>query len=167
MFPEVGLRLVYAAIGAVISFFTTLALAWWWQHRKFRQQRQRLHALEKTTGAREVALLLSAREEIRQAALDYLESIGRSDLPLFVVHRPGLLSNDEEEWFRYFDEIKAAVRQIREQGANRIYLFLNVPLALAVFAGATLANGPAVVMHHYFNGTYHPIGHLAQDTLKL
>jgi len=42
--------------------------------------------------------------------------------------------------------VKAEVRKIRELGVTRVYLFTNVPVALALFAGATLTNGPEVVV---------------------
>jgi hypothetical protein len=167
MYKEIAMRLLCTVVGALLSWIGSRASGWWSQRRRFAQQRQLLHALETSTGAREVVLMLSAREEIRESVLDYLKTIGRQNLPQIAVHRPGLFSKEEREWFAFSDQIKQAIREIRELGVNRIHLFLNVPVAMAVFAGAALANGPAVVIHQFFNGAYHPIGSLTQDTVKL
>ena len=88
-------------------------------------------------------------------------------MPLYQVHQPGCFSDDEGEWWAFVERLKKEVRQVREQGVTRVHLFIQAPVALAVFVGALLDNGPEVVVHHWFNGTYKPIGRLTHEVVKM
>ena len=63
--------------------------------------------------------------------------------------------------------VKDEVKKIRDHGATRVHLFLNTPVVVGVFAGALLDNGPEVVVYHYFNGTYQPVGKLSFETVNV
>jgi hypothetical protein len=143
------------------------AAAWLLQQRKIRRLQQALRAFEQERGAREVALVLSAREDIREAVQTQLQQAGRENLPVFHVHHAGSFSENEKDWMDYVRQIKAQVQAIREHGATRIYLFTNVPVVMGVFAGALLDNGPEVIVHHYFNGVYRRVGSLTHETVHL
>src|SRR5207245_1399105 len=100
-------------------------------------------------GRLEVALVLSVVTDIRQAAVGYLEKLDRQGIQVFQVHQKQGFGAREEEWGAYLERVKAEVRKLKELGAARVFLFANIPVALALFAGATLTNGPEVVVHHF------------------
>lgn len=157
-------------VNIVASFIWAILVggaAWLWQQRKIRRLRERLRAFEAERGSSEVALVLSAREDILEAVSAHLKREGRADVPVFHAHKPGSFSETEADWMSYVREIKALSRQIREHGASRVYFFTNVPVVMGVFAGAILDNGPEVVVHHYFNGTYRRVGSLTHETVNL
>ena len=164
---EFILRLLQSAASAAVCFFVGVALASYWQWRRIRKLRSRLQALEGDRGGREMALVLSIGDNVAAAARAYLDSNGCEKVALVEVHQPGAFDDNEKMWLSYMDKVKAEVRRIREQGASRVYLFLRVPVTMAVFVGAMLDNGPEVVVHHYFNGTYRPVGRLTHETVKL
>ena len=157
-------------VNIVASFIWALlagVAAWLWQQRKIRRLRERLRAFEAERGSCEVALVLSAREDILEAVRAHLTREGLADVPVFHRHKPGSFSETEADWMSFVREIKDLSRQIREHGASRVYLFTNVPVVMGVFAGAILDNGPEVVVHHYFSGTYRRVGSLTHETVNL
>jgi hypothetical protein len=87
-------------------------------------------------------------------------------MPLFQVHQPEGFEQREEQWFGFLEKVKAEVRKIRESGATRVYLFTHLPVALALFVGAMLTNGPEVIVHHFQCG-YFPVGRLTVETVRL
>jgi hypothetical protein len=116
----------------------------------------------------QAVLIVSNRENIEGSVRQYLQQQNLDQLPVHSVHRQEPLPESEKEWMKFLDEVKRGVRRLREQcSPSQILLFTNVPVAMAVFLGAILDNGPEVVVHHYFNGVYHPIGYLAHETVKL
>jgi hypothetical protein len=155
-----------AVFSSVISFAVYQWLTYRWQQRLRRQLMKGLEAQEKEHGQRQVALVLSVLTDIRQAAVDYLTKQGFAGSPVFQVHQAEGFGQKEEQWFSYLEKVKAELRKIKEAAATRVYLFTNLPLAMALFAGATLTNGPEVVVHHFQNG-YHPVGRLTVETVRL
>ena len=139
--------------------------AFLWQQRRIRNLQNRLKSFEAERDSREVALILSAREDVTEAVCAHLDKNGVGKIPVFHAHRPGSFSEEEEDWMAYVREIKEQVRLIREHGASRVYLFTNVPVVMGVFAGALLDNGPEVIVHHYFSGTYRRVGRLTHETV--
>jgi hypothetical protein len=139
--------------------------AFLWQQRRIRRLQSRLKVFEAERGTREVALILSAREDVTEAVCSHLDQNGIGKLPVFHAHRTGSFSEQEDDWMSYVREIKEQVRLIREHGATRVYLFTNVPVVMGVFAGALLDNGPEVIVHHYFSGSYRRVGTLTHETV--
>lgn len=169
---EIGWRtpitVVTALISAVVYFFGYLWLTGYWQRMQGRRLRQAAEQYAREHGGRlEVALVLSVREDIRQAVEEYLDQLGRKGIQIFQVHQPGGFDDQEETWFAYLARVKGDVRTIRELGASRIFVFSNIPIALALMAGSTLTNGPEVVVHHFTAGRYLPVGRLTVETVRL
>lgn len=155
-------------IGVIPNFIYALivgAAAWLWQQRKIRHLRRRLATFEKDRGTREIALLISAREDITEAVHAQLARDERADLPLYKVHKEGNFSEEEKDWMAFVHRIKDEVKKIREDGASRIYLYTNVPVVMGVFLGALLDNGPEVIVHHFFGGVYRRIGSMTHETV--
>ena len=134
---------------------------------KYRLLRKRLQNLEGDRSRRETALVLSVGNDIVEAVRQHLKNAGQGGLPVQQVHQPGSFSDDESEWWTFVDRLKIEVRHIREEGVTRVHLFIQAPVALAVFAGALLDNGPEVVVYHWFSGTYKPIGRVAHEIVKM
>ncbi len=73
-------------VNIVASFIWAILVggaAWLWQQRKIRRLRERLRAFEAERGSREVALVLSAREDILEAVCAHLNREGLADVPMF------------------------------------------------------------------------------------
>lgn len=119
-------------------------------------------------GRVEVALVASVLNDIRPAAEGHLSKHGCEGIPVFqVFQKEGFRNDDERQWEVYLERVKAEVRKVRDLGAQRVYLFCNLPVAMTVFVGATLTNGPEVIVHHFAAGVYYPVGRLAVDTVRL
>ena len=140
-------------------------LAWLWARRQIRDLRRMVRHFEESRGSREVVLLLSVRNEIEEAVRSQLPESLREAV-VFSVHSERGFSEKQSDWLSYVRRIRDEVYKIRRYGASRIHLFMNTPVALAVFAGALLDNGPEVVVHHYFNGVYGKIGSLTHETVN-
>ncbi len=157
-----------ALLGIPVWFFGDLCLRRWWQWRASRRLREAAAEYAKQhAGELEVALVLSVREDIRQAAQGYLDQLGRQGIQVFQVHQQEGFDDREESWFAYLERIKKEVRSIRELGAVRVFLFANLPVALSLMAGTTLTNGPEVVVHHFASGRYLPVGRLTTASVRL
>ncbi len=158
---------VTAVLSAVVAFFA----AQWLARRAQQRLRHRLLAeaarYAEKHGRLEVALVLSVVTDIRQAAVAYLDKLGRNSIQVFQVHQRQGFGARAEEWGAYLEGVKAEVCKVKELGATRVFLFANIPVALALFAGATLTNGPEVVVHHFESGAYLPIGRLTVETVRL
>jgi aryl-alcohol dehydrogenase-like predicted oxidoreductase len=139
----------------------------YWQWWKDRQLRRQLSAVQADRGGREVVLVLSSQDDISAAVRANLEQAGLQGLPLFTVHQPGAFGQEEASWREYLERMRGEVRKIRALGASRIHLFIKGPVVQGVFAGALLDNGPEVVVYHYFNGVYRPVGRLAHEAVKV
>lgn len=169
---EIGWRtpitVTTALISAAVYFFGYLWLNAYWQRVQGRRLREAMekYALEHE-GEAEVALVLSVREDISQAVRSYMDSLNRRGIQLFQVHQDGGFDDRETSWFAYLERIKMEVRRIRELAVCRVFVFSNVPVALALMAGSTLTNGPEVVVHHFQAGRYLPIGRLTVETVRL
>jgi hypothetical protein len=162
---RIGVTVVTSVVGVVV----TLTANYYWQRWLSFRLRRSASRYEQEHGSREVALLLSTRENIQEAALAYLKKTNRGDIVVFSVHQPEGFSDREGQWLGYLEKVKAEVRKIRELGTSRIYVFSNLPVAMAIFAGATLTNGPGAVIHHFSTamGTYHEVGLLTVESIKL
>lgn len=155
-------------LGVIPNFIYALivgAAAWLWQQRKIRQLRERLRVFEVDRGTREIALLVSAREDITEAVQAHLGRDQRADLPIYKVHKEGNFTEHENDWMAFVHRVKEEAKKIREDGVTRVYLFTNVPVVMGVFVGALLDNGPEVVVHHFFGGVYRRIGTMTHETI--
>jgi SMODS-associated and fused to various effectors sensor domain len=157
---------IRAVIGSTVWFLAGLSLAWWWDRRRYRRMLAALRRYEAARSLREVALILSVRDDISTSARAYLEKSGKADLLLRQVHQPEGFAA-EQTWYTYLARVKDEARTLRELDIGRIYLFTNIPVALAVLVGGVLTNGPEVVVHHWFNGAYAPVGRLTFETVKV
>lgn len=165
-------------VAALVSFLTGGLLTWWWQQRRIKLLRQKLEQLRQGRLAHAV-LIVSNRQDIRPDVERYLiETLSKQGPelsgqppklpPVYHKHREEPFSGNEADWVGFIEEIKSEVKKMRSECApNQIWLFTNVPVAMGVFLGAILDNGPEVVVHHYFNGVYLPVGSLVQETIKL
>jgi hypothetical protein len=162
-------RIGVTIVTSVVSVIVTLTANYYWQRWLSFRLRRGAHRYEQEHGSREVALVLSTRENIRESALGYLKKNNRGDMLAFSVHQPEGFGDKEGQWLAYLEKVKAEVRKIRELGASRIYVFSNLPVAMAIFAGATLTNGRGAVIHHFSTtmGTYHEVGLLTVESIKL
>ncbi len=166
---ELAWRAPIILVTSVLSFFVyALMTDFWHRHLRRRLQKQFEEYGKQHHNERECALLLSVIHDIREVALAYLEKIDRRGMLVFQVHQPEGFDDRQEVWFAFLERVKQEVQRIRANGAGRIYLFVNVPLALAVMTGATLCNGPEVVVHQYdSHGGYYPVGRLTVATVRL
>jgi len=135
-----------------------------YSHYKMRKIKAIAKQFSAQRGEREVILIISCRDNIKEAVHsqlpDYLNAA-----PIFYVHHDGSFTNDKSEWLDFARRIRSEFCKLQNTGPSRIYLFTNVPIAMAVFAGAVLDNGPEVVVHHYFNGTYQEVGRLNHESV--
>lgn len=158
-----ALAIVTGIVSCLFYALTRHYLNRWSRYRLLK----RLAKYAEAHGAREVALVLSARHDIRNAAKEHLNKENRGAIELRHVHEESGFGNDESDWFDYLEEIKKEIRTIRELGVTRIYLFTNLPIAMATLAGATLTNGPEVIIHHHDSGTYYHVGRISTETIRL
>jgi hypothetical protein len=175
---DFGLRMLVTAIlaifsggiGAVISFLVTLFLRYRHERWLSQQLRKAAEAYARQHGnLKEVALVASVREDIKKAVEEYLKKADRQGMPILPVHQAEGFGNQPEKWQAYLEKVKAEVRRIREEGFSRVYVFTNGPVALALMIGATLTNGPLVVVHQYdtASGSYYEVGHLTVESVRL
>jgi hypothetical protein len=153
--------MVRYALAPVIGFLTGAAL----QEFRVRRMRKRLRRLATETGTREVVLIVSNRQDIRPDVEIYLQSQNKQRLTIFEVFRRESFSADPEEWYAFVDEVRANLTKLRKLAPNRILFFTNVPVAMGVALGALLDNGPRVIVHHYFDGHYHPVIPLSHENV--
>lgn len=155
-------------LGVIPNFIYAIIVgagAWLWQQRKIRKLRERLSRFETERGTREIALIISAREDIAEAVQAQLTRDQRLDLPVYKVHKEGNFTDQESDWMAFVHRIKNETKKIREDAVTRVYLFTNVPVVMGVFVGALLDNGPEVVVHHFFGGVYRRIGTMTHETV--
>jgi hypothetical protein len=145
----------------------TLAGHHLWQRSISRRLRNQAAKYAKEQGRKEVALVVSTRHDIQQAVLAHLDKDGRKDIPLLCVHQQEGFGDREEQWIAYLERVKKEIRKIREEGFSRVYVFANVPVAMALLVGATLTNGPEAVIHQFTNGPYQPVARLTIETIRL
>jgi hypothetical protein len=153
-----------------LNFFLGLGLGYLWQRWRLQHLRRRLQELQRQRGQIEVVLILSCREDIRPSVEVFLRQRQgtSSQLPkIFQVHRPQPFDDRPEEWEDYVKQMRQEIHRLRQWGPTRILLFSNLPVAMAMAAGALLDNGPEVIVHHYFNGIYLPVLRLAHETVGL
>jgi hypothetical protein len=152
--------------GAIAGGFLTYIF----QGYRIRKIKRQLQAVRAQRGLTEIVLIISCPCNIRVDVEKYLlKQTNNSTLPpIYEVHRQESLPQDQNEWMRFLNKIKYEINKARREcSPNRILLFINAPVALAVFVGAMLDNGPEVVVHHFFNGQYEPVSYLAHETIKL
>lgn len=138
------------------------------QEYRIRKMRRQLAKMRAERGHSEAVLIVSCAHDIRPAVEQHLQKQEQTKLPIYSVQHGTSLSTNEKDWDAFIQSIKATVKKLRQEcSPSRILLFTNVPVALGVFLGAILDNGPEVVVHHYFNGVYLPVGYLAHETVKL
>ncbi|MCS7239062.1 MAG: SAVED domain-containing protein [Thermoguttaceae bacterium] len=148
-----------------IRFSVPFFMAWGIQETRIYFIRRKLKRLMAEQGQREVALIISNRHEIRADVEAYLRSCNKPHMPIFEFHRPEVFAPDSADWQDFVGQVRRKVLEMRRYAPTRILLFTNVPVAMGVFLGALLDNGPQVVVHHFFNGLYRPVGFLSQETV--
>jgi hypothetical protein len=89
------------------------------------------------------------------------------NIKVFTVGHKGPLSNNIGDWHKFLERVKDVVQDMRKEAPSQILLFTNVPVAFGVLLGGILDNGPAVEIHHYFNGVYAPVAYLTHETCKV
>lgn len=162
---------------ATTALVTPVAVALWkwcehlWHRWYTRRLRRKAERYARAHGNRvEVALVLSIGKSILEAAREHLRQHGRlgrgADIPIEEVHQPEPLGESEGQWFAYLERVKQQVAKAREMGAVRVYVYTSLPVAMALMVGATLTNGPEVVVHHYANGPYIEVGKLRFETVR-
>ena len=164
---DLWLKIGVTVITTLVSFgLWEFLSAWKRQRDRGRLRREALEYAQKHGGQREFTLLVSVGHDIRTAANGHLEGLGKPGMPVLVAHKSGAFAEDEADWQAFLDEVKAQVHRLRELNATRIYLFTNVPVAMAAMVGATLANGPEVIIHHYNANRYTAVGRVTTETTK-
>ncbi|MCS7015739.1 MAG: SAVED domain-containing protein [Gemmatales bacterium] len=159
--------LLSGGLSAVGAFLVGTLLSWAVQEYRIRKIRGQLAQIRRERGA-EVVLIISNREDIRPVVQTHLEKTGLGHLHIYQIHRAESFPTEEKEWVAFLERVKREIANIRrESSPARILLFTNVPVALGIFLGAILDNGPEVVVHHYFNGVYRAIGYLSHETIKV
>jgi len=162
------LSIIAQLVGAVLTFFVGMGLAYWWQNRKYRRLRHQIQRLEVQRKAGKAALAISIGEiPIEQAVMAYLKKRGMQEVFLETYHQPAMLTQNPADWAECLDKIKEKVRDLKQTGVTKLYLFLMMPVSLAVILGAILDNGPETIVYHYFNGVYQPIGRINAVTTKM
>ena len=105
--------------------------------------------------------MLSVARDIEMDARRHLDAdAATKGMPIIKVHQDGGLELREELWLHYLERVKKEWRQIAQSGISRVHLFINAPVAMAVYVGATLLPGPEVVLHHFQENAYHRAGSL-------
>ncbi len=160
-------QIAWSAVTGGVGVVAGWLLNEWRNRYRLHVMRKRLDELSRERGCAEAVLIVSTREDIRPSVERYLREQQKPDLPTFQVHRPELFSDDETEWHGFLESVRREAQNLRQHGPTRILLFTNVPVAMGICLGALLDNGPEVVVHHYFNGTYRPVSRLASEVAKL
>ena len=150
-------------VSAVVGFFVAKLL----ERRRHRRLVAQVRRMEPGRAAREALLILSCREDFevpvqKEAAILKLPVDGTN---VIKIYHDGAFPAEESAWMEYVGKIRAGARRLRSEGYSRVHLFTNVPVAMAVFAGALLDNGPEVVVYHFFNGIYRRVGGVAFETV--
>jgi hypothetical protein len=166
-----------ARLGREVSFGTVYALAGClaailferWRLRRIRRQiQQQVEQYWKYHPQKEAALLLSVGREIEPDVRRYLdEHEATRGMPLSAVFQKEGLDLREESWAAFFERFRSLHRELNAAGVQRIHLFANLPVALALQVGAGLLPGAQVVVYHHQGNGYHPVARLAVETVRL
>lgn len=143
-------------------------LAFLLQEIRIRRMSRKLRRLARERKEAEVVFIVSNRERIRPHAERYLAKrfSGSGHLPaIYECHREELFPANPGEWHHFLNQVRRRYRELTRLAPTRILLFTNVPVAMGVMLGALLDNGPEVIVHHFFNGTYAPVGTLSRETV--
>ncbi|MBV9123671.1 MAG: hypothetical protein JO112_09970 [Planctomycetes bacterium] len=165
---RIGLAVVTGLVSTLAGFIFWLALTAWQVRRvKKRILRQALaNRAVHASGA--VALVLSIARDIEQDVRRHLDAdLKTRALPLVKVHQAGGLELREEVWVHFLERVKKQWRELAQSGVGRVYLFLNTPVAMGVYIGATLLPGPEVIIAHFQENVYHQVGSLTTAVVKL
>ncbi|MCS7021603.1 MAG: hypothetical protein NZ703_06150 [Gemmataceae bacterium] len=161
---ETLLRGGVQAIGGVI--FGSL-VTWMIQEHRIRKIRKQMALLRQQRQQSQAVLIVSVRDDIEPHVRQHLDKNQLATLPIYRVHRPESFPDDEKEWHRFIEKMKTEAKRLRKEcSPAQILLFTNLPVAMGIFLGAILDNGPEVIVHHYFNGIYKPVGSLVHETVK-
>ncbi|MCS7167359.1 MAG: SAVED domain-containing protein [Gemmatales bacterium] len=162
-----GRSLVGGGMSALGAFIVGSVLSYAFQEYRIRKMRQKLAQMSQERKS-EAVLIVSNREDISPAVVKYLKETHSGELPIYHVCRIEPFSDEQKDWNAFLERVKQEIRKLRQESSpSRILLFTNVPVAMGVLLGAMLDNGPEVVVHHYFNGVYRPIGYLVQEAVKI
>lgn len=157
-------RLGWMVLGGLVSFSI------WQLMEKLRLGlvRRRIRRGAGSDPLRPVVLILSVARDIRPDVERFLAADPAANGSLiFQVHRAAGLDGREEVWMDYFERVRKEVTRVRHGGARQVHLFCNLPVAMAVLVGSALLPGPEVVLYHYQDNAYHPVGRLNVATAKL
>ncbi|MCS6850957.1 MAG: hypothetical protein NZ700_07275 [Gemmataceae bacterium] len=168
LLSDLPIKAVITVITAILSFVTYNACRLYWLRLVRRRLIRQAAEYARRHGNRvEVALVASVGTDIEETVKNYLRATGCDNIPLLKVHREDPFPRDEAAWISYLDQFKDEVRKARELAATRVYMFTNVPIAMALLLGAVLRNGPEALIHHYDNRGYFPIGPMVTETVVL
>lgn len=155
---RLGLAVVTGLLSTLVSFFFWGLLSTW------EVRRLKARILKVARGTQEgggVAFVLSVARDIELDVRRHLDADAKTKgVPIVKVHQDGGLELREEVWLHYLERVKKEWREIAQGGTPRVYLFLNVPVTMGVYVGATLLPGPEVVLHHFQENAYHAAGSL-------
>ena len=107
------------------------------------------------------------QDKITEAARNHLAQGGRDGIPILEVYQAEALGTDAGQWQAFLERVKEQIRKTKELAATRVFLYTRVPIAMAAMLGATLTNGPRVVIHQHNGGTYDEVGLVSFETTKL
>ncbi|VTS05852.1 SAVED domain-containing protein [Tuwongella immobilis] len=153
-------------VSPVVSFGIGMWLSYWWQKRRMKKLVARMRRLSQSQQA-EVALAISiGNQPIELSVRNYLDTCGMQAIGIEAFHHTAVFTDDPQTWEDYLHQLRTRIRDLKTAGVTRLHLFILSPVAIGVFAGALLHNGPEIVIYHYFNGVYAPIGTINSMTTK-
>jgi hypothetical protein len=165
---RVGLAVVTGLVSTLVSFVLWGALTAWQVRRVRKRIEKQVQQTRASYGGPTVALVLSVARDIEADVRRHLDDNPFTHgLPIVSVHQPGGLELREENWLHYLERVKKEWRRIVQNGCTQVYLFVNMPVAMAVYVGAVLLPGPEVLIAHFQDNVYHRVGSLTTALVKL
>ncbi len=165
---RLGLAVVTGVVSTVVGFVVWGLLVAWQVRRIRRRIERQVKEGRASIDGPSVALVLSVGRDVAPDVRRHLDDDAFTrGLALLQVHQPGGLELREEHWVHYLERVKKQWREIVQNGFRRVLLFVNMPVAMAVYAGAVLLPGPEVIVFHFQENVYHRTGSLTTALVKL
>jgi hypothetical protein len=165
---RMGLTVVTALVSTLASFLFWGLLDGWRVRRIRRRIERQVKEGRSSVDGPSVALVLSVGRDVAPDVRRHLDDNAFTrGMLLLQVHQAGGLELREENWIHYLERVKKEWRRIVQDGFRRVLLFVNMPVAMAVYAGAVLMPGPEVVVFHFQENVYHRTGSLTTALVKL